>query len=389
MVASRQSLHPFCVCPTLTVHMLRAQSYRTIISMASSSTSNIGDIQQLKALLHGGYLSTVEFLSMSRELTDTDRTNRQRFEGRATDDGEEQLSVSDADGDLVGEDGNLLSPAATPCPSPAHPGSPSAGCDTGSLATHSVPRTPPAGDVEGVEVEDGSAAAEEGTELSAEQPPPILESNDDFEFKVGAPVIIHRAGNWPGMITAIGRDSENFLTYRKYQVRYDTPSRKGRGFTTTTVQAWVEVTDLKQRVVSPRKAQKVNAGPSAGSNSVNAGTSAGSNSVAATRPHMRQPGFEKEDAEGGEHPGLAKHERGRKLTQRRKTKETNVPIPRRLSEFSGQSFMMDTINKTSSAVAANKEISRTSRRPSQPTCVRQLTKRRSWSGWQGWRMTRT
>lgn len=357
--------------------------------MASSSTSNIGDIQQLKALLHGGYLSTVEFLSMSRELTDTDRTNRQRFEGRATDDGEEQLSVSDADGDLVGEDGNLLSPAATPCPSPAHPGSPSAGCDTGSLATHSVPRTPPAGDVEGVEVEDGSAAAEEGTELSAEQPPPILESNDDFEFKVGAPVIIHRAGNWPGMITAIGRDSENFLTYRKYQVRYDTPSRKGRGFTTTTVQAWVEVTDLKQRVVSPRKAQKVNAGPSAGSNSVNAGTSAGSNSVAATRPHMRQPGFEKEDAEGGEHPGLAKHERGRKLTQRRKTKETNVPIPRRLSEFSGQSFMMDTINKTSSAVAANKEISRTSRRPSQPTCVRQLTKRRSWSGWQGWRMTRT
>ena len=356
--------------------------------MASSSTSDIGDIQQLKALLHGGYISAVEFLSMSRELTDTDCTNRQRFEGRGTDDGEEQLSVSDADSHLVGEDGNLLSPAATPCPSPAHAGSPSAGFETGSQATHSVPRTSPVEDVEGVEVEDGSAAAEEGAELSAEQPP-ILESNDEFEFKVGAPVIIHRAGNWPGMITAIGRDSENFLTYRKYQVRYDTKSRKGRGFTTTTVQAWVEVTDLKQRVVSPCKAQKVNAGTSAGSNSVNAGTSAGSNSVAATRPHMRQPGFEKEDAEGGEHPGLAKHERGRKLTQRRKTKETNVPIPRRLSEFSGQSFMMDTINKTSSAVAANKEISRTSRRPSRITCVRQLTKRRSSRGSQGWKMNRT
>ena len=128
---------------------------------------------------------------------------------------------------------------------------------------------------------------------------------ENFEFEVGAPVIIRRGGDWSGTITALGSDPENFITFGKYQVKYEAQSRKGRGFTRTTVHAWVEPSAVKMRVVSPRKAQKT---------STEGDTSTSkAESKPADRPHMRQPDMD--DAEGDRHPEMAAHERGRKMQQ--------------------------------------------------------------------------
>ena len=189
-----------------------------------------------------------------------------------------------------------------------------------------------------------------------------MESN--FEFEVGAPVIIRRGGDWSGTILGIGSDTENFLTFSKYHVKYEAKTKKGRGFTRMMVQAWVEASALKRRVVSPRKSPKTASTDSPASTAP---------SKSAPRPHMRQPNIEQDTSDGhpemaeqdshpshpemaeqDSHPGMAAHERGRKIKQKAKptaallgkrtTKESNVPITQRLHEFPNQSVMEDSVH---------------------------------------------
>eukprot|EP00966_Prymnesium_polylepis_P104929 2430389-Prymnesium_polylepis.1 len=167
---------------------------------------------------------------------------------------------------------------------------------------------------------------------------PILESN--FEFEVGASVIVRRGGDWSGTITSLGSNPENFITLGKYQVSYEARIRKGRGFTRTMVHAWVDASALKRRVVSPRKSPKTASADSTSSNAP---------SKSADRPHMRQPDMEPETTD--DHPEMAAHERGRKIKHKAKptaallgertTKESTVPIAQRVREFPNQSFMED------------------------------------------------
>ena len=285
--------------------------------MSSSSHPNAPDeMDQLVSLQRSGVLSMPEFLRMSREITKThtDRLSEARGE---THDGTSDNASSESEM-LVDESGNFF--------------------DAAEAATLDA--------IDGGE-EGGSAAAEGGAadELSAagsfdDEPEDMevpTESNVEFVLKVGAPVIVRRGGEWAGTITAIG-DPDNFLTAGKYQVRYETKSRKGRGYTTTIVQAWVDDNALKKRVVSPRKVQTTS---SEGDVSTERASS-----KPTERPHMRQPDMEQ--AEEDKHPTMAAHERGRKMQQHdapvrsllgeRKTKESKVSIQQRLVEFKHQSL---------------------------------------------------
>ena len=133
---------------------------------------------------------------------------------------------------------------------------------------------------------------------------------------------------------------QHFLSAGKYQVKYELKKKKGRGFTMTTISAWVAEHDLTLRVVSPRKAS----GDAAGE------TSGEKRSASASRPNTnRQPDFAQEGDDS--HPALAAHERGRKLQKKetattsllgeRQTAETKVPVTQRIREFHHQSLMDD------------------------------------------------
>ena len=297
--------------------------------MSDACTALATPLDNLLGLQRAGFISAVDFMRMAAELT---KDNATRLAETKAEDDERASQGSE---ELVDEDGMLFgqgSPLGSLCNSPP-----------------STNRAP--GDADADAASDAAEATESPSKFADGSPlRELSEASGAQGFAVGAAVVVTRAGKWPGTVTAIGSET-NWLSAGKFQVKYEQKTRKGRGFTTTSVTAWVSPSDLQERVLSPRvaaqKAQKVMAG-----------TSAGSISVAATRPHMRQPGFEAEDeegAEGGEHPELAKHERGRKLSQKkvptaallgdRKTKETNVPIAQRLAEFKGHSLIMDTIHK--------------------------------------------
>jgi hypothetical protein len=100
------------------------------------------------------------------------------------------------------------------------------------------------------EADDGKADGEDDEE-DGEKDFPEAEADAEPGFAVGAPVMVSRAGKWIGTVTAIGAP-ENFLQAGKFQVKYAHQSKKGRGFTTTTLHAWVGPRDLEQCVLSPQ-----------------------------------------------------------------------------------------------------------------------------------------
>ena len=69
-----------------------------------------------------------------------------------------------------------------------------------------------------------------------------------------------RGGKWSGEVKAIG-EATNFLSAGRFLVSYTHQTRKGRGFTSQTVTAWVEPQYLAKRVVSPRKHGRGTEGP--------------------------------------------------------------------------------------------------------------------------------
>ena len=264
-------------------------------SMASSSNPNATDeMDQLVALQRSGILSMSEFLRMSREISKTHAEHL--AEARAS---SPQTSESDM---MVDETGNVFeaAEAATLDEVLGVEGSGSA-ANEGDAAS-AASKSSGAGSFD--DTPDDDMHDEED-----EEQPPILESNTEFEFEVGAPVIVRRGGHWSGTVTAIGSDPDNFLTLGKYQVRYEALTKKGRGFTRTMVHAWVQADALKKRVVSPRKAQRTDA---EGDDSATRRAS----SKAVHRPHLRQPDMEEAEDDG--HPAMAAHERGRKLKHNEK-----------------------------------------------------------------------
>jgi hypothetical protein len=109
--------------------------------MASSSTHHgIGDaggeLKHLMTLFQSGVMNTAEFLKMSRDITETNRINSG---AHGSDEDKESDEHSLPDSALVGEDGNLLSPARTPCSSPVQSGSGPSQHDSEILST-SPPR---------------------------------------------------------------------------------------------------------------------------------------------------------------------------------------------------------------------------------------------------------
>eukprot|EP00966_Prymnesium_polylepis_P286273 6612760-Prymnesium_polylepis.1 len=282
-------------------------------------------MDQLVSLQRSGLLSMPEFLRMAREINKTDDDRREEARGSSPRSAQSEM--------MVDESGNVYDEAAEAATFEGMLGAE----DDRDAAEEPAKNQSPIGSFDDEPDEDLQVDDEELEEES-----PVLEPN--LAFEVGAPVIIRRGGLWSGTVISIGSNPENFLTFEKYQVEYATKQKKGRGFTVTTVQAWVKESDLKTRVVSPRKAQRTGTGDA---------TTGVASSISAERPHMRQPDLEPDDADG--HPAMAEHERGRKIQQKskptsallgeRKTKESTVSIAQRLREFPNQSFVEDSVHK--------------------------------------------
>jgi hypothetical protein len=180
------------------------------------------------------------------------------------------------------------------------------------------------GDKAGSDTAMGGAADELSAAGSLDNTP-WEDKEEPLAFPIASHVIVNSLGKWSGVVTGYGRDSENFLTCGKYQVKYELKTKKGRGFTITSTSAWVAEHDLTLRVVSPRKAS-----------SAEQTAASKKGSAPASRPNTKQqPDFAQESGdlqEGGDsHPALAAHERGRKL-QKKATETTSLLGERQTAE---------------------------------------------------------
>ena len=279
------------------------------------------EMDQLVSLQRAGLLTMSDFLRMSHEIS---KTNADRLEEARGDDA--SAKSSEQSEMMVDESGNLLE------------------------ATSALDDTGSGSEVDAAEKElsvFGSFSDEVGEDLSRDEE--VRDELAPLEFPMGTPVIVKRGGKWSGVVTSYGHDANNFLTFGKYQVKYETKTRKGRGFQISSVSAWVAESDLAQRVVSPWKEQQAPDAGEEGSAPTRKTQKTGASNTA-DRPHMRQP-----DMEDDGHPAMAAHERGRKMRQNekpsqsllgeRKTKESTVPIAQRLREFPNQSLMEDVAHK--------------------------------------------